>query len=91
MPREIEDLHSKYPILDVFGFETKEFTQPYNIRIRDENGNPMSQRAYRTVTKAFVNIDDLEQLIAFANAVNCEIIICPGDESSIEIYDTYRE
>ena len=87
---EIDKLHEHYPILDNFGFEVTEFREPYRIPIRDENGKRMFQEAYRTKQKAFINIDSLEQLMAFIKAVDCEIIIF-NHEPAIEIYDGYRE
>lgn len=87
---EIDKLIEHYPVLDDFGLEVVEFQEKYKIPIRDENGKRMYQEAYRHKQKAVVNIDSLEQLMAFIKAVDCEIIIFCG-EPIIEIYDGYRE
>lgn len=79
-----------YPCLTEFGFHLeKEQLTKRITRIRDEKGRLIQQITYDFVDRAYISIDNLEQLNKFINTVGQEIVM--DADGMIEIYDTYRE
>lgn len=86
-----EKLLAEYPCLKDFNF-TVESTPTKSLSfVRDENGKKIFFEKPGTKDIPYVDIKDLDDLMKLHIAVGNPLIIGEGNETVIEIYDTYRE
>lgn len=85
---ESELLLSEYPCLKDFGWRLVEYVDVEYTRIRDENGEWISQHIPTTRHRPYIEINSLEELQKLQATIEHPLII---DEDEIEIYDDYRE
>ncbi len=85
---ESEELLCEYPCLKDFGWRLVEYVDVEYTRIRDENGDWISQHIPTTRHRPYIEINSLEELQKLQAAVQNSLIFT---EDEIEIYDDYRE
>lgn len=85
-----EKMLGKYPCLKDFGYKEVERSVPTGYWIKDEYGYSIlwQEGPNRIVYDPVIEINSLEELISLINAVDCELVI---SDTTIEIYDSYRE
>lgn len=94
--RDTEHLLREYPCLVDFGYSEEVFKEDGLSRIKDENGKFIMQivKNDHIVTKPYIILDTLEDLVRFKNACRTELVFKHSfspDYCEIEIYDGYRE
>lgn len=86
---EVDKLVDGYPCLKDFGLALIDEIVPQYTRIRDETGKFILQvDNTKTKTRAYINIDTIEQLLELEKASGNALIVT---QDTIEIYDDYRE
>lgn len=85
---EVVKILSEYPCLKDFGMRLVEYEEQTFVRIRDENGNYISQPVTKAFHRIYIELNTLEDLQKLQAAIDQPLIFF-GDE--IEIYDGYRE
>ena len=91
-----EEILEQYPCLKDYSFRTEEIRVPKTIKLRDENGNIMTQETTITRITPYVHITSLANLMKFMKDVTYPVIISDTDSydspiPTIEIYDGWRE
>ena len=79
-----------YPCLKDYGLKVEKIKIPITSRIRDEKGKwiVFETGEYRVQEKAYITINDLNELMKFIKDCKCCVIV---SDDEIEIYDSYRE